>query len=363
MLSLDLSAAFDLVDRALLIKRMSIMGIHESTTNLVNAWLTDRSAYTEVDGICSQHFPIPYGTVQGSVLGPILFAIFISPAFDLFDENTLNSFADDSYMVQTGKSENVVIAELLANSSKLFDWLEMSGMKVNAEKTELCIFSKKEIITKSVTFKSNCIEVLKSIKVLGLIFDSKLKWNTHVIKTLTSCSKLLFALHILKQSLNTKQMIDVTTSIVFSKLYYGAVVWLHGGLSVALKRKIYSMSAKCLRTCLGYKTSDRVSFDAIHREANRATPRMMQNFVHACYMYKIFHGLKPDVIYNKLLLTFMNENRSANPKFTSNQKSRVGINSFHNRLQEVSHALRFDWINISYPAFKVLVKKQFLSYE
>jgi len=95
IVSLDLSAAFDMVDTQLLIKRMRMKGLPNDLTSLICDWLTDREAYVEIGGEASTCFKIPDGTVQGSVLGPVLFAIFISPMFDLLQ---LTSFADDSYI-------------------------------------------------------------------------------------------------------------------------------------------------------------------------------------------------------------------------------------------------------------------------
>ena len=77
--SLDLSAAFDVINIELLLKRMSVMGIAPDVVDLTSAWLSDRSAYVEVNGECSAYFEVVCGTVQGSVLGPVLFNLFMSP--------------------------------------------------------------------------------------------------------------------------------------------------------------------------------------------------------------------------------------------------------------------------------------------
>ena len=83
MASLDLSAAFDLVNIELLLKRLRILGLPKDLIKLIQIWLTDRKFYVEIDGLCSMLLESDTGTVQGSVLGPILYAIFVSPLFDL----------------------------------------------------------------------------------------------------------------------------------------------------------------------------------------------------------------------------------------------------------------------------------------
>ena len=323
----------------------------------------ERSAMVEIDGRCSQYFKVEHGTVQGSVLGPILFAIFISPMFDLYAEDELNSFADDSYLIQTGKDEQLLINKVVEKATTLIKWFEDSGMKVNVNKTELCIFHKSRIVTQSVVIKGHTIPVSEEMKVLGVVFDRNLKWDNHIIKTIKSCSKLLFALRILRQSLDNEQLLNIATSIFYSRMYYASIVWLHKNTSSRLKQKLLSLSAKCLMICLGYKNRDGRSFDEIHKEAERATPKMFQLFIHSCFMYKLFHEFKPITVYNKLITTFLNEHRNPNPKFTTANKTKVGLNSLHNRLSEISNIINFNWMDISYPHFKILAKKQFLSFQ
>ena len=93
MASLDLSSAFDMVNIDLLLRRMKIIGLPPDLVELVSIWLRNRSYYVCVNGVNSTLYDLLLGTVQGSVLGPVLYAIFISPLFDLED---LSAFADDN---------------------------------------------------------------------------------------------------------------------------------------------------------------------------------------------------------------------------------------------------------------------------
>ena len=91
--SLDLSAAFDIVNINLLLHRLETMGMPKDLIKLLTNWLTDRAAYVEVDGESSEFFLIREGTVQGSVLGPILFNLFMRP---LLKTVSGPAYADDS---------------------------------------------------------------------------------------------------------------------------------------------------------------------------------------------------------------------------------------------------------------------------
>ena len=83
MASLDLSMAFDMVNTSLLIKRLRVMGMPLDLINLIREWLVGRTFYVQVGDDCSALFDSDVGTIQGSVLGPILYALFVSPLFDL----------------------------------------------------------------------------------------------------------------------------------------------------------------------------------------------------------------------------------------------------------------------------------------
>ncbi len=82
--SLDLTAAFDVVNVDLLMKRLIILGLPSDWLDLLGAWLRDRAAFVEVLADRSMLFDVNIGTVQGSILGPVLFSLFIAPVFGRF---------------------------------------------------------------------------------------------------------------------------------------------------------------------------------------------------------------------------------------------------------------------------------------
>jgi hypothetical protein len=126
--SLDLSSAFDMVNIPLLLKRMSIIGLPHDVIELVRVWLTNRSYYVSVGGGNSCFFDLLLGTVQGSVLGPVLYAIFVSPLFDIVP---VLSFADDSYNISTNVNKNQLIKDMEKSLESITKWLKKSGLKVN----------------------------------------------------------------------------------------------------------------------------------------------------------------------------------------------------------------------------------------
>ena len=97
--------------------------------------------YVEANGLNSKFYDIKSGTIQGSILGPILYAIYVSPLFDLTD---LSNFADDNFAL-TWHTNKQMATNLMQDELMLITtWLKKSGLKVNKTKTELCLFFKKD---------------------------------------------------------------------------------------------------------------------------------------------------------------------------------------------------------------------------
>jgi hypothetical protein len=134
---MDLSAAFDVVNINLLLRRLSVASLPQDVVGLIGLWLTGREAYVEVEGECSAFFKVRSGTVQGSVLGPVLFNLFIRP---LLESSSGPAYADDSYHLATGVNKVDAVDKLQRRVTEAEEWMTGSGLKVNIAKTELTLF-------------------------------------------------------------------------------------------------------------------------------------------------------------------------------------------------------------------------------
>ena len=123
----------------------------------------------EIEQETSEFYKISAGTVQGLVMGPLLFALFISPIYNLVD---LTTFADDNYLLRGNANLDDLKTEMEQDTQRTFEWLTNSGLKVNANKTEFIVFSKQDAEFE-VNIDGNVIRPSSSIRVLGAIFDKK----------------------------------------------------------------------------------------------------------------------------------------------------------------------------------------------
>ena len=203
MASLDLSMAFDMVNIELLVKRLRIMGMPNDVIKLIREWLVGRSFYVQVGDDVSALFDSDVGTIQGSVLGPILYALFVSPLFDIAN---ITNFADDNFCLEWNKSIQALITNLERKLEMITKWLRGSGLLVNESKTEICLFHRNDQPLIKVKIDNETITSKKSMNVLGVVFDSKLNWNVQIANCINKAKKKLFALRLLKKYFTPEQM-------------------------------------------------------------------------------------------------------------------------------------------------------------
>ena len=139
MATLDLSAAFDIVNIELKMKRLTIIGIPDNVLCQVRTWLSNHSNYHSINGKNYEVADLQYRTIQGSILGPLLFAI--SPLFDIQE---LTHFADNNFTVRWSNSFVELIQNMKKNLKMNTQWSKDLEIVVNEAKTEMCLFNRSD---------------------------------------------------------------------------------------------------------------------------------------------------------------------------------------------------------------------------
>ena len=357
MSSLDLSAAFDVVNVKLLIKRLKIVGLPSDLVDLIQSWLSQRMYSVNINGKYSMYYNLESGTIQGSILGPFLYAIYVSPLSDIVK---ITSFADDKYIIHWNKSLITLNEEMSSTLNLTIKWLNNSGLKVNPSKTELCIFHKNSEIKTLVNVNGVMVESGNSINVLGVEFDSKLQWCRHVSNTIKKSYKSLHAIRIIRKFFTKRELNMLITSNFFSILYYNSEIWHLPTLNVNLKRNIRTASANAMKLCTpNYHYS--MSYDFIHQINNRAQPYQILKYKLALLLFKIYRDKIPT--HEWLALNDEQTFTSRQTKCIINSTSRykVGYNTPTRRLTFINNTIELSWLNLSFDCFKVKCKNLFLS--
>ena len=177
MASLDLSSGFDVVNVELLFLRLRQIGLQDDLISLVGNWLSLRYDFVSVGGKCLIFHELNVVTFQGSILGPILYTIFVLPIFDLAK---MTRFADDTFILKCNKFPPQFIDDMKRLLELILKWLKDSGLKVNDAKTEICLFIHANTKPIEMEINGSIIKSKPTMNVLGILFDSKLQWGIQV---------------------------------------------------------------------------------------------------------------------------------------------------------------------------------------
>ena len=181
----DLHKAFDTVDHSILLSKLCHYGICGLTNKWFESYLANCKQFVSIDGFVSSTSSIASGVTQESVLGPLLFLLYIN---DLHVHCTVHHFADDTNLLIINKSLKRLHKLLNSDLKDLTNWLNGNKISLNVSKTELIIFKpKRKPLDFNMKIKLNGKRLYPtdSVKYLGVKIDSKLNWKSHVNVTAT----------------------------------------------------------------------------------------------------------------------------------------------------------------------------------
>ena len=356
MASLDLSAAFDVVNVELLLKRLTIIGLPSDVVELISVWLNSRHFYVCIDGESSFIHQSSVGTVQGSVLGPILYSLFVSPLLDL---EKLTLFADDNYALVWNKHRGQLITEMQSKLEKITKWLKDSGLKVNEAKTELCLFHRKDQVPITIYLNNEPLTTKPHMNVLGVAFDCKMNWQTQIEHSITKAKKALNAIKLIRKHFKSNELLNLITSNYYSILYYNSEIWHIPSNTHNSKKQMLSASALPLKLCT-YNYDRNISFQALHTLHKRATPPQIMAYKHALLLHKVYNDNSNSPEWLDLFAnqTFNNRSRLAN--FIEINKYKIGKNLLCNRFTILNNKISYESLNLSYESYKINCKELLL---
>ena len=178
---LDLSKAFDTVDHQLLLKKLFYYNFDLSVIDLMSNYLSNRFIRVNINGQLSKKEKVTVGVPQGSVLGPLLFIVFINDLAYLPLKSKLLLFADDTTVFLNGPCLQDLLKNLSDDLFKIKEWLIHNRLLINLSKTHaISFFQKNKNITLSLYCGDDKIEFVKETKLLGVIIDNNLKFSSHI---------------------------------------------------------------------------------------------------------------------------------------------------------------------------------------
>lgn len=229
---LDLAKAFDTVDHNKLLNILEQHGVRGTVLDVFSNYLTNRLQQVKINNTLSDQMSIKIGVPQGTVLGPVLFLLYINSMLSLLPNIKIISYADDSVILCNGSTWTETKNQAETGMSLIKNWLNAYQLSLNVEKTNYIAFS----ITNVNRPQFNTIQIdedtiireASEVKYLGIIIDQNLKWDNHIDNLTTKVRKLIHKFYQIREFLPKALLLLVYKTLVESLLRYGILVW--GGL-------------------------------------------------------------------------------------------------------------------------------------
>lgn len=236
---LDLSSAFDMVDHEILMRKLYFYGIRGQSHHLLQSYLNNRYQFVELKSssnnteffVRSEYGRVNRGVPQGSVLGPILFILYTNDLrnyiCDTVTDCRLTVFADDTSAVVAGDSLSE-LSSLVSKALTAFQhWFYINSLQLNTDKTKIMLFKPNTKKTDELVVVNNnaLLEIVDSVKFLGVRIDTRLNWKEELEVVEHSVSSACYALRSLRDELSIEQLRTVYFALVESRLRYSIKLW------------------------------------------------------------------------------------------------------------------------------------------
>ena len=224
----DLQKAFDTVDHEILLSKLDYYGIRGISNNWFKSYLSNRKQFVSINGYDSGLAEIKCGVPQGSVLGPLLFLLYINDLNQAIKFCKVHHFADDTNLLYLGKSIKKLNKLVNYDLKNLLYWLNANKISLNVKKTELVIFkSKRKQFDGEIKLKLSCKRLFPtdSVKYLGVKIDGNLSWKSHIDYLSVKLSRANALLFKIRNFVNSSILRTIYFAIFESHLNYCCLVW------------------------------------------------------------------------------------------------------------------------------------------
>jgi len=301
---LDFSRAFDTINHNILLAILHYIGFSNKGTAMISNFLLHRFQRVVISGEFSNYNVVKSGVPQGSVLGPLLFAIYTSQLVCAVEHCKIHMYADDTQIYKSfSPSELQHSQSLIVNDIKnLICVSSKHNLNINPTKSTLMLLGSRQCRERvvgnvEVTVDNVIIPLVNEAKNLGVWFDSDLRFKKHISSSLQKSYSALKMLYSNRHLLNTHLKKFLCDSLVLSNLNYGDTLY-HYCIDAADRSRIQRLQNSCLRFIYGLRKRDRISQTL---QWAGWLDMSQRRFLHtACFYHRVLFSRTPPYLHNKI---------------------------------------------------------------
>lgn len=244
----DFSKAFDRINHVILLKKLENYGFRGVYLTLLECYLQFRRQAVVIDNEISDYKAVKLGVPQGSILGPLLFLLYINDIVNIDDSCRFVIYADDTTLLFSAEDTTKLICDANNVLTKLDNWSIVNSLTINTSKTKAVLFrpiNSRASIGNSLCIGSSRLEIVPHVKSLGVFFEEHLTWNTHIDNVFSKLARVVGILARLRFFLPQKIKLLIYHSLFFSQLNYCLLVW--GRTTTTNISKLHLLQKKAVR--------------------------------------------------------------------------------------------------------------------
>ena len=288
LVSFDLSKAFDRLSHSCLLQTLLNSDLPPDFVRWITSFLHDRRQRVLFHGSLSNgETNVTSGVPQGSILAPYLFAAHIGALVPYFSTSRMIKYADDIMILFRFKSSGEFNSRFQKESQNIEHWCDANGLSINKDKTKLLIFPKLRLPS----LPDNLI-ACDSLKVLGVFFNSDLRWNKHTDHLVSSASRRFHVLRKLKHTpgVTKSDLVQIYNGFIRGVMEYNCPIF------VGMNKKNASKLEKVRRRCHAIVCGASCACDAFQNLSSRRETIAINNFLKLSKSTHILHTLFPPTL-------------------------------------------------------------------
>ena len=291
---LDFSKAFDTVNFDILLDKCRHYGVRGIPLRWLSNYLKNRFQHVSLSGTCSPKLPISMGVPQGSILGPLLFLIYVNDLPEVPDNLKTVMYADDGNFFVSGKDINCLFNLANTDLTLIGDWLQANRLSLNVSKSNFMLFShqNKTHTNLSLKIQNQILERTASTKFLGYVLDENLRWSNHISYVSKKVSKNIGVLYKLRKVTDHTTLLEAYYSFIHPFLTNGLSTW--GCASKGQLDKLFLLQKRAVRIIGNVRKYDHTG--PLFLRYNILPLETLYKFLSIIHMFKIYKGYLPPVI-------------------------------------------------------------------